>query len=47
MPPKNASKGGASQSKKAENKKKEKIIEVILCLIFLKNCLHLESLQIL
>ena len=28
MPPKNASKGGASQSKKADQKKKERIIEV-------------------
>merc|ERR1711915_97940 len=27
MPPKNASKGGANQSKKADNKKKEKLIE--------------------
>lgn len=28
MPPKNAQKGGAAQSKKADQKKKEKIIEV-------------------
>lgn len=28
MPPKNAQKGGAAQSKKADQKKKDKIIEV-------------------
>ena len=39
MPPKNASKGGASQSKKADQKKKERIIEVSVknMLIFLMN----------